>query len=83
MKKTQRAPWLAALGDNNVLCQVCRHRDWYLDDMVCMHPLDAVGDSWWNYGIEPGNDCWGFRPGKGTTLESTAAWAAAGGGDDE
>lgn len=29
----------------------------------CIHPLGAIfGHSYSSYGIEPGDDCWGFRP---------------------
>jgi hypothetical protein len=48
------------------------------DDCYCLHPLYVVADGW-PYGMEPGCDCWGFRPIKGITAEGEAArWAKMG-----
>lgn len=69
MKKAQREAWVAITGANYVavLCAFCKYglyegdcKDGYY---VCEHPLDVVYEMLHApYGIEPGDDCWGFRP---------------------
>lgn len=80
MKREMRKSWMDA--HEGWLCGVCRYSEsvgwpdgppwdgqepsweWY-----CGHPLDVVIDAF-DAGIEPGMDCWGFRPKKGERLVS-------------
>lgn len=71
MKREQRKLWMDANGD--WLCSACRYSkcdgeygcETY--EWSCTHPLDTVVDIF-NNGMEPGVDCWGFRPWKGEQL---------------
>lgn len=75
MKAVQRKPWIN-IDPYNVLCSFCRFANPESWGLECAHPLDAVNDRYPPPGMESGEDCWGFRPTKGLTLESAAAWIA-------
>lgn len=67
MKKAQREIYII-LADEVCfcLCSFCKFAKAIgCGETECGHPLNnRVGfdDRGWGYGIEPGDDCWGFRP---------------------
>ncbi len=69
MKRAERQPWLDIGG--YILCCWCRYAvgAGQEDDAegYCEHPLDVARAILYDNGMEPGVDCWGFRPGKGDT----------------
>lgn len=67
MKATQRVVYLElSNGVNATLCTFCKHAAWsgYCADgkeCECEHPLeDKLPAADWE--VEPGQDCWGYRP---------------------
>jgi hypothetical protein len=71
MKREARAPWVALTKSGYVLCCHCRYGDAAEDYMECRHTLDVVADGPGDC-MEPLNDCWGFRPETGDTVEAAA-----------
>ena len=71
MKREQRAPWVA-LTERYILCNFCRYADWQEDGFCCTHPVEAVADRRDINGMEPGDDCWGFRPESGDTVAAAS-----------
>ena len=71
MKKAQRIPWIErSMRASQPICEWCRTCNpsvWEEDcaEWGCTHPLRDKLDSM----MEPGDDCWGFRPRKEGTDE--------------
>lgn len=71
MKRDQR---LLLIGDGTGwLCGSCRYSEWNTWgtwesgpewEQDCTHPLEAVVNNHAAGNVEPGRDCWGFRPRK-------------------
>ena len=68
MKKQQREVYLELSKEvDAVLCSFCKYSRWdggcEEASCDCQHPLeDYFSHSYGYYGLEPGCDCWGFRP---------------------
>ncbi len=73
MKKIQREIYIILAGEVDFcLCAFCKYskvESGYspcdCGEPYCVHPLrDSLQEQWGSYvyGIEPGGDCWGFRP---------------------
>lgn len=69
MKKEQRQAYIELMSDiDTSICSVCRFHDWHCESLCsegfgdgCVHPLEAVREELYQ-GMDPGADCWGFRP---------------------
>lgn len=83
MNKLQRVPWVALTATGYILCAFCRYAVWAGDEGYnCRHPLgESIFYSQASSGLEPLDDCWGFRPQKGLTLEGAREWIAANRGE--
>lgn len=71
MNKTEREIYLVLASEvDYTLCGFCKYSECVAGESVCdggepycVHPLgERFEHSFSSYGIEPGMDCWGFRP---------------------
>ena len=71
MKKAQRGIYMELASEmDSTICCFCKYSQCIGSDSPCdcgepscEHPLkDRLEDSFKGYGIEPRQDCWGFRP---------------------
>ena len=64
MKREQREVYITLSDEINfTLCSFCKYEAGGCGVSECKHPLAyRFEDSWGYYGMEPGDDCWGFRP---------------------
>lgn len=76
MNKLQRGPWVALTESGYILCSHCRSSECHEDYCECHHPLEAVNNPLNGLNMEPGDDCFGFRPEKGLTLEEARSKAS-------
>ena len=80
MKKQEREVYVELTNaGGHIICSLCKFAKSYgCDNMPgCEHPLQSVrdiGDTY--YGIEPGQDCWGFRPeyDRETCVDMVGCW---------
>lgn len=70
MKKSHREIYIILTKEvDNILCAFCKYSECQIGispcdcgESYCVHPLKDHLPHDDNYGLEPGNDCWGFRP---------------------
>ncbi|KKL17094.1 hypothetical protein LCGC14_2489010 [marine sediment metagenome] len=67
MKGSQREVWRAITEEVSTLCSFCKYAKWFGScdsaGVECKHPLeDSFGYPYDEHGLEPGSDCWAFRP---------------------
>jgi len=71
MKKEERDIYRVLANEvDYTLCCFCKYSECVVGESVCdsgepycVHPLgDRFGHSFSSYGLESGEDCWGFRP---------------------
>ena len=66
MNKQQRSVYVTLAKEiDTCLCTWCKFNSGGCEEQECDHPLSERLESAYHreyYGIEPGADCWGFRP---------------------
>jgi len=90
MNKEERLVYIALTEEmKGSLCTFCKYGDWYADGCCeghneCQHPIEALSSENRNAEeLEPGDDCYGFRPNISVSLATDLVGAIISQGFDE